>query len=74
MEIPRSADLDVSAIAKKIWDEDMSERQEVKYLDSIWNDGDDNLLRLSFGKKIYFLKQIDNEKMKIEHPGVYREP
>lgn len=66
--------LDVSQIAQYIWDEDMGERKKSEHLNSIWNDGDENILKLFFGgHQTYFLKQIDIELMKIAHPGIYEE-
>ena len=71
-EVDRSK-LDVSAIAQHIWDEDMGERKRAEYVNSIWDRGDDNMLRLFFGRKLYFLKQLDIELMKISHPGIYED-
>lgn len=65
--------LDVTQIAQHIWNEDMGERKRAEYLDSIWNSGDDNMLRLFFGRKLYFLRQVDIERMKIAHLGIYEE-
>ena len=63
--------LDVSKIAKYIWDEDMGDRKRAEYLDSLWESTDDNMLRLFFGRKLYFLRQIDIERMKLAHPDIY---
>ena len=71
-EVDRSK-LDVSGIAQHIWDEDMGERKRAEYINSIWDSSDDNLLRLFFGRKLYFLKQLDIELMKISHPGIYED-
>lgn len=71
-EIDRNK-LDVSQIARHIWDEDMGERKRAEYVNSIWDDGDDNMLRLFFGRKLYFLRQLDIECMKISHPGIYED-
>ena len=57
--------LDISKIAQHIWDEDMGVRKKAEYIDELWNSGDDNMLRLFFGRKIYFLKQLDIELMKL---------
>ena len=60
--------LDVPAIAQHIWAEDMGTRTKMEYLDKLWNSVDDNLLQIFFGKKIYFLRQVDIEILKIsEH-------
>ena len=66
-EVDRSK-LDVGAIAKHIWDEDMGERKKAEYLDSLWNSVDDNMLKIFFGRKQYFLRQIWSELMKISDP------
>lgn len=51
----------------------MGERKKAEYIDKIWNDADDNMLRLFFGKKLYFLRQLDIELMKIRYPDIYEE-
>lgn len=71
-EIDRSK-LDVAQIAQHIWDEDMGERKRAEYVNSIWDASDDNMLRLFFGRKLYFLRQLDIECMKISHPGIYED-
>lgn len=65
--------LNVAAIAKHIWDEDMGPRKKAEYVDSLWDSSDDNLLRLFFGRKLYFWKQLDIEMMKISNPDIYEE-
>ena len=43
---------------------------------SIWislGAGDDNLLRLFFGRKSYFMDQVDIEVRKLAHPDLYEE-
>jgi ATP-dependent helicase IRC3 len=71
-EVDRSK-LDISKIAQYIWDEDMGQRKKNEYLDEIWNSSDDNMLRLYFGKKVYFMKQLDIELMKISNPDIYKD-
>ena len=63
----------MGAIAKHIWDEDMGQRKAAEYVESLWNQGDDNLLRLFFGRKLYFMHQVEIEKNKLAHPGLYEE-
>ena len=63
--------LDISKIAQHIWDEDMGVRKKAEYIDELWNSGDDNMLRLFFGRKIYFSKQLDIELIKISDPEIY---
>ena len=68
-QIDRSK-LDVQAIANTIWDEDMGQKRKKEYLDELWDGSDDNLLQLFFGKKIYFLKMVDIELLKISDPQI----
>lgn len=65
--------LDVAAIAKYIWNEDMGPRKKAEYVDSLWESSDDNMLRLFFGRKIYFWKQLDIEMMKLSSPNIFDE-
>lgn len=69
-DIDRSR-LDVSAIAKYIWDEDMGQRQKTEYVNSLWESSDDNLLKLFFGRKLYFWRQLDIELTKLSNPHIY---
>lgn len=71
-DIDRSK-LDVSLIAKHIWDEDMGQRQKTEYVNSLWESSDDNLLRLFFGRKLYFWRQLDIELTKLSNPNIYDE-
>lgn len=65
--------LDIAEIAKYIVEEDMGPRKKSEYVDGIWEDNDDNLLRLFFGKKIYFMKQLDIEILKITNAALFEE-
>lgn len=65
--------LDVAKIAQHIWDEDMGERKRAEYINSLWDSTDDNMLHLFFGRKLYFLRQLDIECMKISHPDIYED-
>lgn len=65
--------LDISKIAKYIVDEDMGPNKKSEYVEGIWEDNDDNILRLFFGKKIYFMKQLDIEILKITNPELFKE-
>lgn len=66
-----SSKLDVAAIAKHICAEDMGPIKKQQYLDSLWEDTKGNLLNVIFGRKIYFLKQVDVEILKITNPEIY---
>lgn len=65
--------IDVSLIAKHIWEEDMGERRKAEYIDELWNSTDENLLKLFFGRKIYFRDQLNNEIYKLHDPNIFNE-
>lgn len=69
-EIDRTK-LDLTAIAKHIRETDMRRSEEEAYIDSLWNNCDDNLLQLFFGRKLYFLRQLDIELTKLYNPTIY---
>ena len=51
----------------------MGPRKKSEYLDRIWENNDDNLLRLFFGRKIYFMKQLELEILKITDKDIFLE-
>ncbi len=64
-EIDRSK-LDVAAIAKHIRDTGMSWAAEEEYINSLWDNADDNMLRLFFGgRKLNFFQQLSIERTKL---------
>ena len=64
--------LDVAKIAQKILADDMRRSEQTNYLNSLWEDVDDNILRLFFGKKIYFERMVDIELFKLQNPDYYQ--
>ncbi len=60
--------LDVKKIAQHIYDEDMGQRKKQEYINKLWDETDDNILKLFFGRKLYFTKQLDLELYKISDP------
>ena len=64
--------LDVAKIAQKIWDEDMRPREKNNYLNELWESNDENILRLFFAKKIYFMRMVNSELFKLENPEDYQ--
>ena len=42
------------------------------YLNELWENGDENILQLFFGRKIYFLRMVDSELFKLENPEYYQ--
>ena len=63
--------LDVPAIARYVWDEDLGPKKKKEYLDALWEGVDDNLLQMFFCKKIYFLRMVDIELLKLSDPQIY---
>ena len=63
--------LDITQIAKHIINEDMGSKKEKDYIDSLWSNNDENLLRLFFNDKIFFVNQLTLEKNKILYPDLY---
>lgn len=65
------ARLDISKIAQKIIAEDMGARRERDYLNRLWDEGDDNLYRLFFVRRSYFISQVQIEENKLVYPEIY---
>lgn len=65
--------LNISAIAKRIYDEDMGPKKKAEYVESLWDSTDDNMLKLFFGRKTYFWKQLDVELMRLSSPDIFDE-
>ena len=49
----------------------MGPRKKAEYVDALWEDADDNMLRMFFGRKVYFWKQLDIEMMKLSSPTIF---
>ena len=64
--------LDVAKIAEEILNKDMRRSEKNNYLDELWNNGDENILRLFFGKKIYFSRIVESELFKLENQEYYQ--
>jgi len=56
--------LDAAVFAKKIYDDDMSARQQKEYIDTLWND-ESSLLRVFYSKQYFFKRMIDIELDKL---------
>lgn len=62
--------LDVGRIAKHIYDEDMRRSEQNAYLNSLWENSDDNILRLFFdGKESTFRRMVEIELEKFDNIG-----
>lgn len=56
--------IDLKRIAQHIVDEDMGPRKKIEYINHMWDD-DDTLLAGFFGRKRYFIDNLENEILKI---------
>ena len=65
--------LDIGAVAKFIIDNDMGPMRQRKYEDSLWDNEDENLMRLLFVNKQNFMHAIDMEKRKLTNPEEFVE-
>lgn len=63
--------LDVAQIARHIIESGMNYLEQTKYLNELWEQGDENLLRLFFGMKSYFRRQVDIELQRIVEPETF---
>ena len=65
--------LDVGQIAQHLWDLDLGPRKRKEYIDQLWEQSDDNLLRLFFGRKLYFIRELDIAISRLADPDLYAE-
>lgn len=63
--------LDVDAIARYIVEQDMNRSQETEYENRLWDEGEDNLLRLFFGHKRNYIHAVDTAIRKLTNPEQY---
>ena len=63
--------LDLGKIAKYIYEEDMGISKKTEYINSLWDEAQDPILRNFFGKKLYFKSQLEMEIMKLTDPDIY---
>lgn len=63
--------LDVDAIARHIVEQDMNRSQETEYENRLWDEGEDNLLRLFFGHKRNYIHAVDTAIRKLTNPEQY---
>lgn len=63
--------LDISSIAKEIYDKDMGGRAQNDYLNSIWENSDHNIIRLFFPREINFRNAVRTEYDKLYRPDIY---
>lgn len=63
--------LDITDIAAKIVEEDMGTRRRTAFINQLWENQDANLMKLFFGRKTYFVNQLDKEVNRIADPELY---
>ena len=65
--------IDVCAIAKHIVEQKMDPITQSEYIQQLWNEGDDNILRLLFGRQKYFYNQLHREILRIVSPYLFED-
>lgn len=65
--------IDVCVIARQIIEQKMDPITQAAYIQQLWNDGDDNLMKLFFGKQKYFYNQLNREILRITSPFLFEE-
>ena len=65
--------IDVCAIAKHIVEQKMDPVTQSAYMQQLWDDGDDNVLRLFFGRQKYFYNQLNREILRITSPFLFED-
>ena len=57
--------LDVSVIARKIYDENMSRKEQNAYIDSLWNE-ENSIIRIFYSNQYFFKRMIEIELDKLD--------
>ena len=65
--------IDMCAIAGYIVEQKMDPVAQSAYIQQLWNDGDDNVLRLFFGRQKYFYNQLNREILRITSPFLFED-
>lgn len=65
--------IDVGQIARHIVDMRMDPITQSEYINQLWNNGDDNVLRLFFGRQKYFYNQLNREILRITSPFLFED-
>ena len=65
--------IDVCSIAKHIIEQKMDPIAQTAYIQNLWNNSDDNLLRIFFGKQKYFYDQLNREILRITAPYIFED-
>lgn len=65
--------IDVCAIARYIVEQRMDPITQSEYIRKLWDEGDDNVLRLFFGRQKYFFDQLTREIFRITSPFIFED-
>jgi len=65
--------VDLSLVAKEIVDKDMRRKDQEIFINSLWDD-ETGLIRIYFGKKYFYKRQLETEIDKIFNPEQYTPP
>ena len=65
--------IDVCAIAKHIVEQKMDPVTQSAYINQLWNEGDENILRLLFTRQKYFYNQLNREILRITSPFLFED-
>ena len=65
--------IDVCVIAKHIVEQNMNTASQYAYIKQLWDEGDDNILRLFFGRRKYFTDQLNREILRIFDPECFED-
>ncbi len=63
--------VDPCVIAQHIVDEKLDPVSKAAYINELWNNGEENLLRMFFGRQKYLYDQIDREVLRITAPFIF---
>jgi len=62
--------VDLSIVAKEIVEKDMRRKEQEEYINSLWDD-ENGLIKIYFGNKYFFKRQLETEIDKIFNPDEY---
>lgn len=65
--------VDLSLVAKEIVDKDMRRKDQENFINSLWDD-ETGLIRIYFGNKYFYKRQLETEIDKIFNPEQYTPP
>lgn len=65
--------IDVCAIARHIIEQRMDPITQSAYINQLWNEGDDNVLKLFFSRQKYFYNQLNREILRLTSPFLFED-